>query len=153
MKGSKTMKKDFLKKTLVTTIAMITAGTCSSSVMAETIRATTTEKTNGTQKITITAQGYTDLYEPSGGVHLRTYGVRAFTVGYKDDKNDITTQFNIEGSLHTQSTSTPFTKSNNGEICDYYNRTTAFEYSQVTSKITTNSSTYGTSTQECNYTC
>lgn len=146
------MKKDFLKKVLVTTIAMITAGTCSSSVMADTIRATTTAHTNIIM-ITIKAQGYTDLYEPVSGVRVRTYGVRAFTIGFNDDDNEIATQIKIEGNLYTQSTSTPFTKSNYGEICDYYKQTTAFEYSQVTSKITTNSSFYGTSTQECNYTC
>ena len=73
--------------------------------------------TNGSQSIKITARGYTDVYEPSGGVHVYYWGVRAYTPGY-NNSNTITTKFTITGYAHNSSTSDYFSGSNSGEHYD-----------------------------------
>ncbi len=146
------MKKRFLKIILVTAISAATALICNSSVMAETILHSSSGYTDKVV-ITITGQGYYNLNEPAGGVHVRTYGVRAFTVGYGDNSNDISTTFSIRGSLRKPDSSKPFSKSATGEICDYSYNTTYEMFIHVDSTITTSSSYYGYSSQESNYNC
>lgn len=146
------MKKNFLKTSLVTAISIATALICSSSVMAETVFRAKPAYTSE-HPIEIKAEGYYSLNEPAGGVHVRTYGVRAYTVGYGDSKNDISTSFNIVGYLRTSSSSKPFSKSETGEICDYNYKSTYETFIQVDSTITTSSSYYGYSSQECNFNC
>ena len=119
---------------------------------ALTYKVTTYKTTNGGQKIKITARGYTDTYEPSGGVHVYTWGVRGQTPGYNDPDNYITTTFTINGKAYYSSSYDTFGGSGTGEsLTKTITSNSSTKYSYIASTVNTSSSIYGTSTQGCNF--
>lgn len=107
--------------------------------------------TSGSQSIKITARGYTDVFEPSGGVHVYYWGVKAYTPGY-NNSNTITTKFTISGYAHSDTLSDPFSGTGTGEsLSKSISSTSSVKYNYVTSTIKTSSSVYGTSSQNCNF--
>ncbi len=142
-----------MRKTILSVIACgLVAGSCCLSASAETIKATTSSHTDGKQSITITSEGYMDYNIPTPSVEIYFYGVRAYTPGY-GNSNNITTSFSILGKLNQTSSSKSFRKSGSGEICDYKSNGIETLYNNVSSTITTSSTVYGSSSQECNYNC
>lgn len=149
------MGKLLKKGTSLALAAILTAGVLGTSAVADTISTieTTYAFTKGEeQSIKITAEGYMKYHVPTPSVEIFFYGVKAYTPGYGNN-NTITTSFNIDGKLRTSNSSTPFSKSGNGEICAYLSNGTETLYQSVGSTITTSSSVYGSSSQECNYNC
>jgi hypothetical protein len=109
--------------------------------------------TSGQQSIKITARGYTDLYQPAGGVYVYCWGVHAYTPGY-NNSNTITTYFSISGQAHNSNTSSSFSNSGTGESLKAQTTSgSSTAYNYVTSTVTTSSSVYGTSYQNCNFSC
>ena len=109
--------------------------------------------TSGPQSIKITARGYTDLYQPAGGVYVYCWGVHAYTPGY-NNSNTITTRFNISGQAHNSNSSTSFSNSGTGESLKAQTTSgSSTAYNYVTSSVKTTYTVYGTSSKNCNFSC
>lgn len=141
------------KKVLKTAIVLCMVMTITvTSMAAEVIRV---KKISYTSKpkasIMITAEGYTEHFNPAGGVHVYNYGVRAYTSGY-GNKQDIQTNFTFTGTLTHDGKIELVSKSKTGESLEYeYGFGSEPGYVACAVKVKTSSATFGVTTQDVVY--
>lgn len=154
-KGRYIMTKKF-KKTLVGLVASAMCVTGSmgaisaSAATYTTYHGSTYKNTNGGNGgyVRIRTRAFTEYYSPAGGVNVYSYGVESDVI----TGSSLQTYFSISGSVSNSSSSASIGNSGTAHsIRASKNTSSSDSYNHVNSSITTNSSSFGYSYQECNF--